>query len=230
MVSLGGLRPQHHLFFYPLEMLFLTQVENIIKLIQHGELLKNMTRSGWGLSGIESEKIESVAEHSYGSILSAIAITQQMISNDIEIDIAKVVLMAALHDLPESITGDIARTEAFMKDTKLVRAKELAEKNAIKSIFEPMGESFENLLHIWNEFNLGESLESRVVKGADIIDMLIHARSLEESGVSPQSLHQFFISSRALIDSVAIEIVSEIYDTLCQEHQQKAVAKDIVLE
>ena len=208
----------------------MNQTEMIIELIRRGESLKSIDRSGWALAGVESERIESVAEHSYGSILSAIIIAHQLISDEIDINIETVVLMAALHDLPESITGDIARTDAFVKDKKLVRAKELAEKQAITSIFEPMGNSFENLLHIWNEFNLGESLEARVVKGADIIDMLIHARSLEESGASPQSLHQFFITSRALIDSVAIEIVTEIYNTLYYEHQQKARDQGIILE
>ena len=206
------------------------QAEMIIELIRHGESLKSINRSGWTLAGVESERKESVAEHSYGSILSAIIIAQQLISNETDINIETVVLMAALHDLPESITGDIARTKTFVEDKELVRTKERAEKHAIRSIFEPMGKSFENLLHIWNEFNLGESLEARVVKGADIIDMLIHARSLEESGVSPQSLHQFFISSRSLIDSVAIEIVTEIYNTLYHEHQQEARVQGIVLE
>jgi len=206
------------------------QAELLIQLIRRGESLKSINRSGWLLAGIKSERIESVAEHSYGSILSAIIIAQQLISNEIDIKLETVVLMAALHDIPESITGDIARTDAFVKDKKLVRAKELAEKNAIKSIFEPMGNSFENLLHIWNDFNLGESLEARVVKGADIIDMLVHARSLEESGASPQSFHQFFITSRALIDSVAIEIVTEIYNALYYEHQQKARTQGIILK
>lgn len=206
------------------------QTKTIIELIRHGESLKSIDRSGWALSGVESERIESVAEHSYGSILSAIIITQQLISDETNIDLEKVVLMAALHDLPESMTGDIARTEAFVEDKEQVRTKELAEKHAIKSIFEPMGKSFENLLHIWHEFSLGESLEARVVKGADIIDMLIHARSLEESGASPQSLHQFFISSRSLIETVAIEIVTEIYNTLYHEHLQKARDRGFVLE
>ncbi len=208
----------------------MNQAEMIIELIRRGESLKSIDRSGWALAGVESERIESVAEHSYGSILSAIIIAQQLISNGTDINLETVVLMAALHDLPESITGDIARTKAFVEDKQQVRAKELAEKHAIKSIFEPLGNSFENLLNIWDEFNLGKSLEARVVKGADIIDMLVHARSLEESGASPQSLHQFFISSRALIDSVAIEIVTEIYNTLFHEHQQKARAQGIILK
>jgi len=203
----------------------------IIELIRHGEALKNINRTGWIISGAKSKRIESVAEHSYGSVISAIIIAQHLISTEkIEIDIQKVVLMAALHDLPESITGDIARTGAFVENEEFVRKKQLAENDAINRIFEPMKESFENLIHIWTEFNREVSLESRIVKGADIIDMLIHARSLEEEGVSPQSLHQFFASSKSRIGSLGIEIVTKIYNTLCYEHQQKAEVQGIVLE
>jgi len=207
----------------------MAEVDKIIDLFRHSESLKNIDRSGWVLSGADSERIESVAEHSYGSIISSIIIAQSLKSTNTAINIEKVVIMATLHDLPESITGDIATTNEFLANQESVRAKELAEKNAIESIFEPLGAHFEELLYIWKEFNLGESLEARVVKGADIIDMLLHARSLEKSGTSPQTLHQFFKSSMSLVDSVDIEIVSEIYNTLCKEHEQEANKRNIVL-
>ena len=196
----------------------MTKAETIITMIRYGEALKKIDRSGWVLAGVNSKRIESVAEHSYGSVLSSIVIAQQLKSIDIEINIGKVALMAALHDLPESITGDIARTKEFLEDINRVKAKDLAEMNAITEIIEPMGETFQSLFHVWKEFNLGESIEARVVKGADIIDMLIHARSLEESGISPKSLDQFFETSRSLIKLVDIEIVTEIYNKLCNEH------------
>ena len=207
----------------------MTQAKKIIDLLRYSEALKYTNRSGWALSDVESERTESVAEHSYGSIITSIIIAQRLKSADTSINIEKVVIMATLHDLPESITGDIARTDEFLENRENVRAKELAENNAIESIFKPLGAPFEELLHIWREFNQGESLESRVVKGADIIDMLLHARSLEKSGSSPEKLHQFFKSSKALIDSIAIEVVTEIYDVLYNEHEIEARAQDIIL-
>ena len=201
----------------------------MIELIRQGEKLKKTNRAGWILSGVVSNRPESVAEHSYGSILTAITIAQHVKSDKMEINIEKVTIMAALHDLPESITGDIARTAEFEKDRALVRKKALDEQIAIKRIIEPMGDSFQNLLTIWIEFDKGESLESRVVKGADIIDMLVHARSLEDSGESPAKLDQFFKSSRTLIESLDIPIVTEIYNKLLQEHLQKAEERGIDL-
>ena len=199
----------------------MTQVKKIIKLLRHGESLKTTDREGWKLAGVDSDKIESVAEHSFGSVLSSIVIGQYLRSTGTEIDMEKVVLMGALHDLPESITGDIARTEKFVKNEELVKAKEKAEKDAIRRILEPLGDSFRNLHDIWNEFNLGESIESRVVRGADIIDMLLHARELEDTGTSSQSLDQFFKSSKAQIEALSIEIITEIFNTLYSEHKMR---------
>ena len=201
----------------------MADVEMILKLIRYGESLKVIERSGWSLVGAHSDRIESVAEHSFGSIYSSIIIAYHLKSNEIEIDIEKVALMATLHDLPESIIGDIARTKEFVENDDLVKAKNLAERNAIKTILDPSGDAFSNLLQIWDEFTLSESLESRVVRGADIIDMLVHARSLEESGTDSEALHEFFESSRRIIELVNLEIVTRIYNKLLEEHTSKAI-------
>jgi putative hydrolase of HD superfamily len=208
----------------------MTDAEKLIDLLQHGESLKNIDRVGWALSGVKSERVESVAEHSYGSIISSIIIAQSLKTSDIAINIEKVVIMASLHDLPEAITGDIARTEEFLEDQSQIEAKEYAERSAIENMFRPLGHQFEELRYIWEEFNLGESLEARVVRGADIIDMLLHARNLEEAGTSPQKLHQFFKSSRSLIATIAIDIVTEIYNILYLEHESKARTQNIDLK
>jgi putative hydrolase of HD superfamily len=199
----------------------MTKAEKILELLRHGESLKNIERTGWILAKVDSKRIESVAEHSYGTVLSSIIIAQHLKSEGVEIKMQKVVIMAALHDLPESITGDIARTETFAKDPKRMKKKELAEKDALKLMLEPFDDEFENLHQIWNEFNIGESIESRIVRGADIIDMLLHARELEDSGASTEALHQFFESSKALIETISIEIITEIYKTLCSEHRMQ---------
>jgi putative hydrolase of HD superfamily len=205
-------------------------VEKLISLLQYSESLKKVDRAGWELSGAKLDRVESVAEHSFGSIISSIIIAQSLKSLDIAINIEKVVIMASLHDLPEAITGDIAKTSEFLKDQEQVKAKELAEKNAIENMIRPLGPQFEELQSIWEEFNLGQSLEARVVKGADIIDMLLHARSMEDSGTSPQNLHQFFKSSRSLIATIEIDVITEIYNLLYLEHERKAHALKIDLK
>ncbi|MGY5860124.1 MAG: HD family hydrolase [Candidatus Thorarchaeota archaeon] len=195
--------------------------EKIIDLIRHGESLKTVDRSGWKLAGIEAKRIESVAEHSYGCGFAALVIANHLKSEGLEIDLGKVALMAILHDLPESITGDIATTKEFARDPDRIKEKELAEQNAMNEIMKPLGETLQGFLEIWSEFNRGESLESRVVRGADIIDMLVHTKSLEEAAVPPEKTHQFFETSKSRIESIDIEIISKIYEKLSQDHESK---------
>jgi len=199
----------------------MSDAEKIINLIRHGESLKTVDRSGWILAGVKSKRRESVAEHSYGCGLTSIIIAQHLKANHVKIDIVKVALMAILHDLPESITGDIARTREFAMDAERLREKVVAEQNAMDAILKPLGKTFQSLHRIWNEFNIGESPESAVVKGADVIDMLIHASRLEESGTSPEKLDQFFETSRTIIEFIDVEIITEIYNELLSAHDSK---------
>jgi len=197
----------------------MVDIDKILRLIRHGESLKRVERTGWKLAGVKEDIVESVAEHSYGCSFTAIIIANQLRGEGIKIDLGKVALLGILHDLPESITGDVARTREFSKDEEAVRAKKVAEKQAIDKILEPMGKSHNNLHQLWDEFNYNNSTEAIVVKAADIIDMLIHARQLEISGTHPELLHQFFETSQPVIESINLEIVTVIYNRLRAEHE-----------
>ena len=196
-------------------------INKILNLLRHGESLKSIERSGWKLAGVKGESIESVAEHSYGCSFTAIIIANHLKAQGIEIEIGKVALLAILHDLPESITGDIARTREFSEDLESVKAKEIAERKAIETILRPMGKSYNSIYHLWKEFYENQSVEARVVKAADIIDMLIHAGHLEESGTPPEILHQFFEASGPILEEIDLEIVTAIYSRLLTEHKTK---------
>jgi putative hydrolase of HD superfamily len=199
----------------------LTSVKEIIKFIQYSENLKNIPRTGWSLAGVDSSQKESVAEHSYGAIMIAILIGGEMKLNGEEIDIEKIILMTALHDLPESIIGDIASTEEFLENKENVKQKVQAERKAINNIVSPLGEKFQHLIQLWYEYNQGDTIEAKIVRGADILDMLFHARMLEDTGTSPEVLDQFFKSSQSQINSLSINLVSEIYKELSNAHEKK---------
>jgi putative hydrolase of HD superfamily len=199
----------------------LTYVKELINLIQYSENLKNVNRSGWKLAGVESSRKESVAEHSYGSVMIAIYLAQELKARGEDLNFEKTMLMAALHDLPESITGDIARTAEFLEKEENAKQKDAAERKAITTILNPLGESFHYLKKLWIEYNERDSIEAKIVRAADILDMLVHARALEKSGTSPKMLQQFFISSQPLIESLSINLVTEIFKELCEAHEEE---------
>ncbi|TFG34892.1 HD domain-containing protein [Candidatus Thorarchaeota archaeon] len=198
----------------------MTDIEYIIKLMYQGEDLKTLERSGWIIAGISSTRNESVAEHSYGCILSSILISQHLLEVGHNIDFEKIVIMAALHDIQESKTGDIPRTPENEQNPEFIRRKEESEKEAAKEILNHFENSFNRFIRIWNEYSEGISLESRVVRGADMLDMILHARKLELFGNDPEKLDQFYQSGKTIIDSLNIMVITQIFDILFQEHRE----------
>lgn len=202
----------------------MNDAEEIIQFIRFGEELKVLERTGWALTGIAVRRLESVAEHSYGVVLTSMFISQYLFGRGYDINIEKILTMATLHDIQESITGDIPRTKENEQNLEFKEKKENAERKAIEEIFQDSSNSYQHFVIVWYEFLEGKTQEARIVRAADILDMLLHARNLEISN-NPQKLDQFFVSSRPIIESLGIDIVTEIFNILYQEHLQSMKKK-----
>ena len=66
--------------------------------------LKDVVRTGWKDWKVQRDRLESVAEHIYGVQMLAIIVNSQYQCN---IDLEKVVLMLAIHELEEIYIGDL---------------------------------------------------------------------------------------------------------------------------
>lgn len=66
--------------------------------------LKNVIRTGWKDWNVKKERLESVAEHIYGTQMLAIAMKSEY---EYDVDILKVVFMLAVHELEEIYIGDL---------------------------------------------------------------------------------------------------------------------------
>ena len=73
---------------------------NIIRFYVLANTLKQKIRSGWLEIGIEKERIESVAEHIYGTLILAIAIDSE---KSLNLDMYRVLKMLILHETEEII-------------------------------------------------------------------------------------------------------------------------------
>lgn len=79
------------------------QITNILKFYELSNRLKNVIRTGWKRWNVERERLESVAEHIFGTQMLAISIWSEFNYN---LDIRKVVFMLAIHELEEIIIDD----------------------------------------------------------------------------------------------------------------------------
>ncbi|MHA1682521.1 MAG: HD domain-containing protein [Promethearchaeota archaeon] len=88
-----------------------------------------MKRKGWIDHGIESNMVETVGSHSYGvGFLIILLDSLNMIPSHFSKE--KLFKIALLHDLPESIVGDITPRDGISR-----RKKESLERDAVNTIF-----------------------------------------------------------------------------------------------
>lgn len=155
---------------------------SLIAYVESVNVLKRLPRTGWLLNGIAP--CESVADHSLGVALLALALAEAVNSDwtaeklDRPLDVGRVVTIAVVHDLAESLLTDLPK-----RSTQLLgkTVKHAAEAKAMQSILEPVhnGTAYEQM---WQEYNSAETPEARLVRDADKLEMMHQALVYERAG------------------------------------------------
>ena len=122
--------------------------------------LKEISRQGWVLKGVESP--ESVAAHSWSMAILALTLCPQ------HLDLHKVLSMCLIHDLGEIVIGDLTPHDDLTHKSE-------REREGFKSIAEMY-------LPLFDEYEKGETEESKFVKKMDKLDMALQSRRYEEIG------------------------------------------------
>lgn len=89
--------------------------------------LKDVVRSGWKSWGVKRERVESIAEHIYGTCMLAVAIWSETLP---DVNLSEVIMMLALHETEEIVIGDITPFD----DPKKQKIKQDGQK-AVRAIF-----------------------------------------------------------------------------------------------
>ncbi len=134
--------------------------------------LKSIPRSGWIQSGIAALEVESIAGHSYGMSILILFLAPTLRERDVSVE--RALNMALIHDIAESIVGDLTPQDDVSEDDKY-RAEAEAFQRIISGVRE--GAYFKEL---WEEFEENKSIEARLVKRIDKLDMLIQAYLYEK--------------------------------------------------
>lgn len=113
--------------------------ENVLNFYILCNKLKNVIRTGWKDWNVKAERLESVAEHIYGVQILAIAMKSEY---NYDIDIMKVIYMLAIHELGETIIGDLTQFQISKEEKQLIEHKavheileNLIDKNQIEQIY-----------------------------------------------------------------------------------------------
>ena len=117
------------------------------------------------LTRMSNGACQTVASHSWNMIMMAIAV-RPYLKNLINME--TVLELCALHDLPESIAHDVPLHE--QTDAVKVR-KQIAEQHAIAKINDLLQD--QHIADRFNEYELRQSPESKLVKLLDILDTCV---------------------------------------------------------
>lgn len=175
--------------------------------------LKRLERTGWTLRGLPNGT-ESVAAHSFGVTVAAMLLADKIKARGSEIDIERVLKMALLHDWAETRVGDMPRTATKYFGAE-VRTK--AETAAFADIVGSLGAAEPQYQNLYQDYEQRDSLEARLVKAADVIDLLIQAYALEHAGA--KGLDEFWEVAQVAdfkLPTVADEVVKEVLRSLLE--------------
>lgn len=138
----------------------MSKEEIVVKFYSLCNRLKNVIRKGWRTWNVKRERLESVAEHIYGTQMLAIVIKSEY---GYDVDIMKVIYMLAIHELGETIIDDLTQFEISKEE------KEKLEHEAVHKILNGLldGNQIEEL---FLEFDAHKSKEAILAYQCDKLE------------------------------------------------------------
>ncbi|CEP22144.1 unnamed protein product [Cyberlindnera jadinii] len=155
----------------------------VLIFLQIVSLLKKQRRTGWVDHGIE--KCESISDHMYRMGISSMLIT------DPKVDTNKCVKIALIHDIAESLVGDITPFDVVDKNEK--HRRELATIEYLSQLIGNYDPSTgDEILQFWLDYEEIRTLEARYVKDIDKFEMLLQSFEYEREFKGTKNLDQFW--------------------------------------
>ncbi|CAK4030879.1 HD domain-containing [Lecanosticta acicola] len=162
------------------------------------ERLKTTKREGWRRFGITHG--ESISDHMYRMSIITLLCPPSLASR---IDISKCTTMALVHDMAESLVGDITPVDGVTKSEKSRReatTMDYLTKTLLGNVHN--GAAGRNIRAIWQEYEDSETLESKFVHDVDKMELLLQMIEYER-------VHDVRIEFSRVADRIVLPEVQE---------------------
>ncbi|KAH8410183.1 hypothetical protein KR009_007854, partial [Drosophila setifemur] len=180
---------------------FSTGLGEILQFMELIGNLKHTKRTGWVLRDVND--CESISGHMYRMSMLTFLLDGSEGLNQI-----RCMELALVHDLAESLVGDITPFCGVSKDEK--RAMEFKAMEDICKLIEPRGK---RIMELFEEYEHAQSAESRFVKDLDRLDMVMQAFEYEKRDNCLLKHQEFFDSTEGKFNHPFVKkLVNEIYE------------------
>lgn len=146
--------------------------------------LKVQRRTGWLDHDIS--ECESISDHMYRMGIMSMLIKDPKVNRD------KCVRIALVHDIAESLVGDITPFDPVTKEEKHRREWETIQFLCDEFVGEYNQAAAKEMMNDWLAYENVSSLEARYVKDIDKYEMLVQCFEYEKKLNDPQLLKQFW--------------------------------------
>ena len=174
--------------------------DTIIDTVLALDPLSELPRTGWLLRGIQP--CESIAEHSFGVGVLTMLLVDALRAEGHTVDGEVALRMALLHDAAEAKTGDVP----MPSKTPALRAALKEQERAIVRALLP-----EALATTVEQAEEGTTLEARIVKAADKLQMMIKVLRYQQT--KRGQLDEFWVNPKNLRDQ-DVPGVRELFDAI----------------
>ncbi len=171
-------------------------MKKVVEFLFEVGMLKKAPRTGYQFLGTGKE---SIADHSFRTAV----IGYTLASMEPEADQNKIVLMCLFHDFPEARTGD----HNYVNKKYVTSNEEGALLDQVQGL--QFGDKIIDLAH---EFNDDSSLEARISKDADQLDMILELKELLDYG-NPNAKDWLSFAIQRLQTGNAKKMAEEILNT-----------------
>lgn len=165
---------------------------DMIKLLLTLDQLKDIERTDWVNKGVPNP--ESVADHSFGVALLCLFLPVPQ-----DVDRELLIKMALLHDLGESLIGDIVCEEGIVLNVSKMEQKKKDEITAIESLLE----NHEELQELALDYMHQRTPTAKYLKELDKLEMVLQA-FFYETRRHNSSLQEFWDSAQKHLRTPAI--------------------------
>ena len=162
--------------------------------------LKNISRQGW-IDKLSLTNPESVADHTF-----SMAIIGMVLSDSKNYDTEKILKMILLHDLAESITGDITPEKKPKND------KVILENKIMKNILANLPKILQiQYLKIWEEYQENKSSDAKFVHQIDKFEMALQAKIYQKQTSLEKTIVFFESAKEDITDPNLLRFLEELY-------------------